>query len=198
MLKGCLIGGGIVVGLFVIAVVFAAVMVTRQPDLSGSMTQVEVSAMSMQDLDFKIDRFKTDLASAPIGTPVTLEVTQDEVTSKIDGMIKASSARIPVRDVSVNFRGGLLHVSGVMSQEGHGPTFTAECLVEGRDTNLCVSIRSFRMGLLPLPPGLVDAMISNYAPGFDLSSIPLPIDTNAIITHIVLADGIATLEATSK
>lgn len=198
MLKGCLIGGAVVVGLVIVAVVVVAVMVSRQPDLSGIMTPVEVSVMAAQDLDSKIDRFKKDLASAPSGTPVTIELTQDEVTSKIDVMLKTGSARAPVRDVTVNFREGMVRVCGVLGGGGGGRSFVAEGTLKGNENNLCVSIRSIRMGVLPLPPGLVEGLISCFAPGFDLSRIPLPVEAGTTITGVTVGEGVAILEATAR
>ncbi len=78
-------------------------MLTQPSGLEGEMHEVVATPAAAQRFDQKIDNLEADLLLLAAGAPVSLALTEEEVTSKIAQELETADIPVEVEDIWVNF-----------------------------------------------------------------------------------------------
>lgn len=88
---------------------------TRPPELASRIVPIIPTAVHAERFDAEIDSFEQQTLHPEPGEFVTVSITQEEATSKLDEMIRRVDSPIRVRDIVVNFVKGKIVAVGRIS-----------------------------------------------------------------------------------
>ncbi|HEX5501712.1 MAG TPA: hypothetical protein VFW96_03775 [Thermomicrobiales bacterium] len=157
---------------------FAFMQLGQRPAGIASAPTVPVSTAAAVRFDQKV----ATLARAD--TPVTVEITDEEATSKVAAMLAADPSAPRVDNPQVAFRAGKVYVSGTTADTPVPIAFLAVGRVEARDGRLVAVVEDIDTGRVPLP-GAVRDQIAQGAANLDSLNATLPI----YVTEVRVLDG---------
>ena len=185
-ISAIVIGSAVVLMIIIAAAVF--ILMNRPSGIASHMTSVVSSPEAAKALDTKWTNFNNTIKQAKPGTEVTLNLTQEEITSKINEELKKGidlPEGLAVDNVSVNLVDGKLLVSADVKYSVLQGVAGMELKVETVNGTPSIVVKDIDMGMLPIPQALKDQLTS-LIPGGGIVGIPdLPIN----MTGIQIIDG---------
>lgn len=112
LIKAVLMIVGAITLVVALVIGVCAWQLTQPSALEGQMHQVVPTAIAAASFDSKVESLEAALMSAEVGGVVTLTLTEQEVTSKIDQAIREADIPVEVGDVWVNFTDGTVQILG--------------------------------------------------------------------------------------
>jgi len=164
---GLLVVIGTVSGIAFLFLGVGLYLTTQSPRIEAQMTSIIPTRAHAQMFDVEMETFEQAVQKAEVDELVSITVTQEEVTSKLDEVIKRVDLPVEVRSVVVNFMEGKILVLGkvyVNLEVNVGVVARIEIDSEGKPSVVVEEIDIGRGALLP--PGIVDQLTS-YIPNMD-------------------------------
>jgi len=164
---GLLVVIGTVSGIAFLFLGVGLYLTTQSPRIEAQMTPIVPTMAHAQMFDVEMETFEQAVQQAEVDELVSITVTQEEVTSKLDEVIKRVDLPVEVRAVVVNFTEGKILVLGkvyVNLEVNVGVVARIEIDTEGKPSVVVEEIDIGRGALLP--PGIVDQLTS-YIPNMD-------------------------------
>lgn len=186
-MRGCL---RTLLVLLLIAVVLlgaAYVLLTRPPALAAGVTPVPVSTAAAQSFDRKFESVQRAT------TPTTVEITDQEATSKLVAALAANPDAPRIDGAQVAFRDGKVYFSGTTRDTPIPVRVVVVSRVEARDGRLVPTVEQIDTGRFPAPAPLRDQIV-RATTNFDALSDDLPIYVNDV--HVL--DGRLALTGRAK
>ncbi len=191
---------GITLGSIVFLVIAGAVtfliLMHRTPAITSTMTPVTSSHQSVVALDNKITAFNDSVQNATPGSPVSLNVTQEEITSKVNEELAGMAGQLPAGfsfgNVTINFQDGKALISAPVKYSAFSGTAGAAIAVETVNGSPTISVNDIDFGALPIPQALKDqlaGMIPNDGK-IDMGNIPVDITNIQIIDGQIVMNGV--------
>jgi len=185
---------GSVIGLVVVVAGVAWFLMSRPPAIAANMTDVTSSPEAAAALDQKWEDFRVTVNEAPVGTTVSVAITEEEVTSKINEELKNIElpAGLEMGDVTVNLQDGKLVLAADINYSVLSGTAAMEATIEEVDGEAVVSVQNVDMGSLPIPQTLKD-QLSDLIPEdgiIKLSDLPVDISKIQIVNGQIVIDGV--------
>ena len=179
---------GSIAGPIVIIATAAFFLMHRPSGIASHMTPVASSPEAAVSLDTKWNTFNTAVKQASPGTVVTMNLTQQELTSKINEEL-GKGVKLPegvaVDNVTVNLVDGKVLVSADVKYSVLQGVAGAELNVETVNGTPSIVVKDIDMGKLPIPDAL-KGQLAGMIPGSGVIGIPnLPVN----ITGIQIIDG---------
>ncbi|MDO8716652.1 MAG: hypothetical protein Q7J73_07595 [Dehalococcoidales bacterium] len=173
---------GSVVGLVVITAAAIFILMGRPSGISSRMTNVVSSPEAAKTFDTKWDNFNNSINAAPAGTTVTMNLTQEEVTSKINEEIK--TVQLPegltMGNVTVNLVDGKLMLSSDVKYSALQGNAGMELQIETVNGTPSLVVKDIDMGMLPIPQALKDKLTDMIPANGVIGLNDLPIDITGI------------------
>ena len=177
-MRGCMTVGVVLVAIVVFLGVVGAFLLTRPSTLGAGITPVAVSSAAVGSFDRK---YATAQAAA---APVTVEITDEEATSKLVLELAREPGAPRIEGAQVNFRGGKVYLSGT-SREGPIPVrIVIVGRVEARDGQVVPVVEQIDTGRVPLPASVRD-QIAEATTNLDALNADLPL----YVTEVRVLDG---------
>lgn len=172
-MRGCLQGLVLFASLLVFLGAVAFMLLSRPSGLAGQLTPVPVSSAAAGSFDNKL----ATVQSAP--APVTVEIDEQEATSKLVETLAAEPSAPQVENPQVTFREGKVYLSGISHDAPVPVNVVIVGLVEARDGKLVITVERIDTGRFPLPGALKDQII-DIASDTDRLNEQLPIIVNEV------------------
>lgn len=189
---------GIVLGSVVFLVIAAAAVIFflmhRSPAITSTMTPVTSSHQSVIALDNKMTAFNSAVQNATPGTPVSLNVTQEEITSKVNEEL--AGMKLPeglsLGNVTINFQDGKALVSAPIKYSALSGTAGMAINVQTINGTPTIAVQDVDFGALPIPQALKDQLTGMIPNGgkIDLGNIPVDITNIQIIDGQLVMNGV--------
>lgn len=195
-LKISAIAVGSVVGLVLIIAAAIFILMNRPSGIASHMTPVVSSPEAAKAFDTKWTDFNTAINEAPAGTAVTINLTQAEVTSKINEEIKtvALPEGLTMGNVTVNLQDGKLMLSADVKYSVLQGVAGMELVIETVNGTPSLVVKDIDMGMVPIPQALKD-QLTNLIPANGVIGIgDLPVN----ITGIQIIDGQLVMTGVTK
>lgn len=177
-MRGCLQGLLIVV-LLVVLLGAAAFWFLSQPSTAAQqITPVVVSSAAAVSFDQKVATVQAAKA------PVTVEITEQEATSKLVATIAADPTLPKIESPQVSFRNGKVIVSGTSRDAPIPIPIVVTGRIEARDGRLVTTVEQIDTGRFPLP-GAIQQQITDLATNTDRLNEDLPLT----VTDVQTLDG---------
>ena len=201
-MRGCLIALAVLAALAVAAAIAGPLFILPATTTSSRATplaEVTVSTESAASLDEKIGGIETVAASTQATskpTPVTLRVTEQELTSKAAELISRSSghSQYEAKNVQIHLLPGEVLATASVRVSGFDLPLTIKARVEAEDGKPKVTVTEADLGPLPLPGNLKDQIVSVFQT--ELSQIW--VDSPVEIQEIRIEQGMATITGLAK
>ena len=191
---------GVVLGSVVFLVLAAAAVVlflmNRAPAITNTMTPVVSSHQSVVALDNKITAFNSAVQNATPGTRVSLNVSQEEITSKVNEELAGMKAQLPaglsVGNVTINFQDGKALISAPIKYSALSGTAGAAIAVQTVNGTPMISVKDIDFGALPIPQSVKDQLSGLIPNGgqIDMGNIPVDITNIQIINGQIVMNGV--------
>lgn len=185
---------GSIIGLVVVVVGVVWFLMSRTPSIAANMTEVASSPQAAAVLDQKWEDFKVTVNEAPAGTTVSVAITEQEITSKINEELKNIElpAGLEMGDVTVNLQDGKLVLAADISYSVLSGTAAMEATIENVNGTPSIVVSQVDMGSLPIPQTLKD-QLSGLIPAdgiIPVSDIPIDISKIQIVNGQIVIDGV--------
>ncbi len=177
-MRGCLITLALLVLIAAALLGGAAYLLTQPPALAAGLTPLPVSSAAAGRFDQKV------AAIANAAAPTTVEITDQEATSKFAAALAADPAAPQVADPRVAFRDGRVYLSGTTRDTPIPVNVVVVARAEARDGRLVATVERIDTGRLPLPGPLRDQITAAVA-SLDRLNDDLPI----YVTDLRVLDG---------
>lgn len=187
--------GGIIL-LAVVAVMAVFFLMKSSSGIASKMTPVVSSRQAVEAFDTKWISFNTAVQNATPGTKVTLNVTQEELTSKVNDELKAVTAQLPqgmsVGNLSINLQDGKVLISAPVKYSAIEGQAAMEIAVQTINGTPKMVVDNIDMGKLPIPQSLKDQLTAIIPNGgnIDLGNLPLDITGIQIVDGQLVMDGV--------
>lgn len=156
----------------------ATYLLNRAPTLSAAITPVAVSDGAATSFDDKVAAMQRATA------PATVEITEEEATSKLVEALATEPGLPKIDDPQVNFRDGRMYLSGTARETPIPVKVVVIGRVEARDGQLVATVEQIDTGRIPLPAAIRD-QITDAAGNLDMLNRQLPI----YVTDLRVLDG---------
>ena len=178
---------GSVLGLVIILAATIFILMSRPSAITSKMEPVVSSPEAAKELDTKWTAFNTAIKEAKPGTAVTLNLTETEITSKINEELKTVDLPegLDVGNVTVNLKDGKLVLSADIKYSALQGVAGMEMTVETVNGTPSIVLKDIDMGMLPIPQALKDQLTGLIPQGGVIGLGDLPVD----ITGIQIIDG---------
>lgn len=164
-MRGCLTGLFVVVVLVAILFAAAYVLLGRPPQQLTTVTAVRVDSDSARNLDNKL------ATAASTNGPVTVEITDQEATSKVAESLAQQSSTPRLTRPQVHFRAGKVYLSGTTTDT----PVPVQVLITGhlviKDGVVVVVVDAVDTGAVPLPSSVKDQIVNAIAEANALSGL---------------------------
>lgn len=194
------LGASIVVAILVAAAYlgYQALSASGSAGQAATATQTPTqTAKNAASFDQKVASLITQAKSGS-NQPITMELTQDEVTAKVAEVLSAGSvAGQPVKDVAVRMEQGNAVVTGVTSLGGRDVPIEAEVKMGVNGGLLEVDVTSIKAAGLPVPDPVrqqILQMAESAMGGRDSSRLDVGID----LKQVRLVDGKIIVEGQTR
>ncbi len=210
ILKWLLISIGSLIGLLLILAGIFYFLASRPPAIKSEMRPVEVSAEATHSLEQKVKSFQQEVegaARAGEKKPVKLEITEGELTSKLNQFIQEQTSKeelpIEVKNIQVNVKNGELLLAGEANISGVKFQGGAKAAMRTEDGKIKLEVSKVDLGRLPLPGKVKKKVMSLIPEGgttLKLEDLPiglekgLPVD----LKNVRLEDGKLIIEGVTK
>lgn len=189
-MKALKISGMVIGSIVVLAIILAVaifILMNRPSGITSQMTAVVSSPEAAQALDTKWTNFNNAVKEAKPGTAVTMNLTQEEITSKINEELKGVDLPegLTVDKVNVNLVDGKLLLSADVKYSVLQGIAGMELKVETVNGTPSLVVKDIDMGMLPIPQALKDQLTNLIPQGGVIGLADLPVD----ITGIQIIDG---------
>lgn len=178
-MRGCLTG---LVLLILVAALLAGVgyyLLTQSAPRAASTTPIPVSSAAVRSFDDKVATVQQ--ASGP----VTVEITDQEATSKLAETLAAHPSAAPIENPQVAFRDGKIYISGASRDTPIPVSVLVIGRAEARDGLLVVTIEQVDSGRVPLPSSAKEQIVNIATTGVNSLNSQLPI----YVTEVRVLDG---------
>ena len=176
-MRGCLTSLLVVVILLLALAGGAYYYLTRPSDLVQGLATVPVSTAAVQSFDNKIAALQT----APTTTATTIEITEQEATSKLVETLADDPTLPRIDNPQIAFRGGKVIVSGVSHDAPIPITVVVVGTVAAQNGKLVTNVERIDTGRFPLP-GPIQQQITDLATNTDQINDSLPITVDDVQT----------------
>ena len=187
------IGAATVVGIIILGI--GIYILTRPSGIASEMDSVPVSEEAAESFDAKFSEFETLLDNAMSGESVSLSLTEEEVASKLDELIKDTDMPIEVKDTCVNFRDGAMWISGVVDagvSVSSGIKVAIDIDEEGKPQ---LEIEDVDIGGGVPVPGSLEEQITNLIPTDDVLTEDID-ELPVMLESVAMEDGGLTFTGT--
>ncbi len=172
-MRGCFQALVLLVALLVFAGAVAYMLLTEPPTTALRLTPVVVSNAAVGSFDGKL----ATVQAAP--APVTVEITEQEATSKLAEALAAEPTAPRIENPQVSFREGKVYLSGVSRDSPVPVKVVVSGRIEARDGKLTIVVEQIDTGRFPLPGPLRD-QITGIASDANSLNEQLPIVVNDV------------------
>jgi hypothetical protein len=176
--RGCLQGLVLLIALLVFGGAVAFMLLSQPPETARQLTPVPVSSAAAGSFDAKL----ATVQSAP--APVTVEIDDQEATSKLVEALAAEPSAPQIDDPQVAFREGRVYFSGTSRDAPIPVRVVIVGRVEARDGRLITTVEQIDTGRFPLPGAMRDQII-DIASDTDRLNDELPI----VVHEVRVLDG---------
>lgn len=187
---------GSVVFLGIAAAVTLFFLMHRAPAITNTMTPVTTSHQAVVALDNKMTAFNNVVQNATPGTLVSLNVTQEEITSKVNEELAGMKSQLPegfsVGNVTINFQDGKALVSAPIKYSALSGTAGMAINVQTVNGTPTISMKDIDFGALPIPQALKDQLTGMIPNGgkIDLGNMPVDFTNIQIINGQIVMNGV--------
>lgn len=175
-MRGCMQTLVIVAALLLFLAAGAFWLLTRQPVAAQQLTPMVVSTAAAQHFDQKIATIRAAQA------PVTIEITEQEATSKLVTLLAETPDAPPITDPQVRFREGQFIAQGVMRGGPVPITIAVTGHLELQNGQLVTVVDQIDTGRLPLPEAMQQQIISLVS-GSNQLATQVPLNLTAVELH---------------
>lgn len=185
LIRGCFTFIGVITFLFLLFLGSGCFLLSLSPPLKAQMTPVVLTSEAVQNLNQKLEVFKTEIEKAVTAgqeKEITLVITEEEVNSKLAEAI--AEGKLPFKEVLINFRKDIFLVYGALKPPGVAVKVAAKARGEIVDGKPKLVMEELYFGKLPLPE-----KIKKSAGDILVSLIKVPGDLRWQVTRIQVADG---------
>lgn len=178
---------GSVLGLVIIIAAAIFILMNRPSGITSRMTPVVSNPEAAKVLDTKWNDFSNTVKQAKPGTAVTMNLTQEEITSKINAELKTVDLPegLTVGNVTVNLVDGKLLLSAAVKYSVVQGNAGMELNIVTVNGTPSLVVKDIDMGMLPIPQALKDQLTNLIPKGGVIGLSDLPVD----ITGIQIIDG---------
>ncbi len=170
-MRGCLQGLVLLVAVFVLLAAGVFWFLSRPPAMAQQLTTVAVSSAAAASFDQKVATVQA------AGGPVTVEITEQEATSKLAATLAAEPTAPRIENPQMSFRGGKVVVSGVSRETPIPIAVVVTGWIEAREGRLVTTVEQIDTGRFPLPDAMA-AQITDLASDTNRLNEGLPITVN--------------------
>ena len=191
---------GITLGTILLLILIVAgttlFLMHRPSSLTASMTPIVSTHEAAVVLENKLTDFENSVQNATPGTQVSLNVSQEEITSKVNeelaGMTDKLPAGMTISNVSINFQDGKALISAPLKYSALSGTAGAQIAVNTVDGRPTVQIQEIDFGALPIPQAVKDQLIGLIPNNgtIDMGNIPVDITQIQIINGQIVMNGV--------
>lgn len=191
---GSVLGGIILLAIIAVASVFF--MMRSTSGIAAKMTPVVSSPQAVAAFDTKWTSFNDAVQNATAGTKISLNVSQEELTSKVNEELKAATAQLPagvsVGNVSINLQDGKVLISAPIKYSAIEGKAAMEIAVQTINGTPKIVVDNVDMGKLPIPQSIKDQLAGMIPNGgaIDLGNLPLDITGIQIIDGQLVLNGV--------
>lgn len=188
---------GAIAIIFFLFLVMGYFLFSLSPAIKSEMRISPVTYDAVQSFDNKVDEFKTeikDAVAAENNKEVTLEITEEEINSKIVELL--AEGELPCRDLLVNFEDDYCWTFAIMNNRGVDAKIGLITQFDVEEGKVDVVVEDFSLGKLPLPKS-VDDRVSSLLDLVWMSQGPfeeLPFE----ITYISIDKGSITIDGVTE
>jgi len=167
-MKGCLIALAVLAALAVAAAIagpLAILPATTTSSRSSPSPEATVSQESAPSLNEKLSGLETAVASTRTGsTPITLRITEQELTSKAAELLSKDSAQsqYEIRNVQIHLLPGEVLTTASVKMGGFDLPLTVRAQMEAKDGRPVATVTEMDLGPVPLPGNLKDQITSTF------------------------------------
>jgi len=195
LIRGLIMGVGIIGILVVIALITGLYLYTLSPSILGRAAPVTVTADAAQSFDTKLESTNTQIKAAVEAREkrdVSLTITESEANSKLVQML--AEGELPLKKILLNFGNGYFLAYAVVDT----PVIDARTGTIGRieivDGKPKVVIEEFNVGKLPVPESVKNGVqqLANMLVSLQLADWPVD------ITGVQIQDQQLTITGTTE
>lgn len=110
-------------------------------------------------LDDKIAALEQEIDEAAVGEELTLELTEEEATSKLDRLARDGQLSVEIADPQIYFRDRMVRAFAVVDM-GINVQVALQANIEVKDGKPDVTIESLNLGKIPIPKALIDSIMT--------------------------------------
>ncbi len=196
-MKACLTILGILVVIVAMAAGAAFYLLGRTPESVSQLPEVKVSKDASASFDQKIAQVGQAVSTAqktskPV--PVTLRVTEQELTSKVAEIGTLQSGELQARDVQIRLVPGKIVTTAKVSFMGLDVPVTLTATVSVRDGKPHVVVQNVQFGGLPLPDTLKNQLVDTIQWQMDEAWEDLPVQ----VQEVRIEQGVAIITGLAK
>jgi len=209
IVKWTLIFIGSLIGLLLIFAGIFYFLASRPPAIKSEMRPVEISTVATS-LEQKVKSFQQEVeeaARAGEEKPVKLEITEGELTSKLNQFIQEQTSKeelpVEVKNIQVNVKDGELLLAGEAKVAGVKFQGGAKATIRAEDGEIKLEVSKVDLGRLPLPGKVkekVMSLIPEEGTTLKLEDLPLGLEENLPVElkDLRLEDGKLVIEGITK
>ncbi len=187
---------GSIIFLAVVAVVAVFFLIRSSSGIASKVTPVVPSQQAVQAFDTKWTSFNSVVQNATPGTKVSLNVTQEELTSKVNEELKSAQAQLPpnlsIGNVSINLQDGKVLVSAPIKYYAIEGAAGMEVAVQTVNGTPAIVVDNIDMGKLPIPDAIknqITGMIPNNGV-ISLGNLPVDVTGIQIVNGQLIMNGV--------
>ena len=110
-------------------------------------------------LDDKIEALEQEIDEAAAGEELTLKLTEEEATSKLDRLARDGELSIEMEYIQVYFSDGIVQTFARVDM-GIDVQVAIEANIEVEDGKPDITIRHLNLGRIPIPKALIDSVMT--------------------------------------
>lgn len=110
-------------------------------------------------LDDKIEALEQEIDEAAAGEELTLKLTEEEATSKLDRLARDGELSVEMEYIQVYFSDGIVQTFARVDM-GIDVQVAIEANIEVEDGKPDITIRHLNLGRIPIPKALIDSVMT--------------------------------------
>lgn len=150
--------GAISAGLLLIAGI-GGYLITGPAPIDDWPNWVKPTDEAAASLDDKIEALEQEIDEAAVGEELTLELTEEEATSKLDRLARDGELSVEMEYIQVYFSDGIVQAFARVDM-GIDVQVALQANIEVKDGKPDVIIESLNLGKIPIPKALIDSIMT--------------------------------------
>ncbi len=156
-------------------------------------TWVEPTDEAATRLDDKIAALEQEIDDATAGAELTLEITEEEATSKLDKLSRAGELALEMDDTQIYLSDGMVQAFAKVDMV-IGVQVALQAKIEVEDGKPDITIEHLHLGRIPIPKTLINTVMTALERGLEEYWDDLPV----VFKYITIEHGAMTITMVKK